>query len=88
MLLAAVIAGLLARVTAATAAFAQPIPIGNDRTPTVAPGPASTVQVISTGMAGWQITLIAVGGAVAAAAVAVFLDRKLGRRRSAPSATA
>jgi hypothetical protein len=86
-LLAAVIAGLLAPVAAATAAFAQPIPIGNDGTTTVAPGPASTVQVISTGMAGWQIALIAVGAALAAAAAAVLLDRKLAGRRTAPSTT-
>ena len=49
----------------------------------MAPVPASTVRVISTGgMAGWQITLIALGAALAAAAAAVLLDRKLaGRRR-------
>jgi hypothetical protein len=39
-------------------------------------------------MAGWQITLIAIGAALAAAAVAVFLDRKLAGRRRATATTA
>ena len=37
-------------------------------------------------MAGWQITLIAVGAALLAAAAAVLLDREMAARR-APSAT-
>jgi hypothetical protein len=87
--LAAVIAGLLAPVAAATAAFANPIPIGDGGTTTVAPGAASPVQVIATGgMAGWQIALISVGAALVAAAVAVLLDRKLAGRRGAPATTA
>jgi hypothetical protein len=45
--------------------------------------------VISTGgMAGWQITLIALGAALAAAAVAVLLDRKLAGRHGATATTA
>src|SRR5689334_3750981 len=52
------------------------------------PAPATTVRVISTGgMAGWQITLIALGAALAAAA-AVLLDRKLASRRGATATTA
>jgi hypothetical protein len=78
--LAAVIAGLLASVGAAAAAFAQPRPIGDETTP-VTP---AIVRVLTTGgMAGWQITLIAVGAALAAAAAAVFVERKLANRRSA-----
>ena len=78
-LLAAAISGLLASVAVVPAAFAQPIPIGeDDGTTSVAP------VVISTGgMPGWQITLIALGAALAAAAEAVFLDRKLVGRRHA-----
>jgi ABC-type Co2+ transport system permease subunit len=87
--LAVVIAGLLASVAAATAAFAQPIPVGDGGTTLLAPGAASTVRVISTGgMAGWQIALIAVGAALVAAAAAVLLDRKLAGRRGAPATTA
>ena len=81
--LAAAVAGLLASAAAATAAVANPIPIGDGGAVPIAPVRAATVQVISTGgMAGWQIALIAVAAALAAAAAAVFLDRKLaGRRR-------
>ena len=86
--LAAVIAGLLASTAIVPAAFAQPIPIGNDGTPAT-PVPLPTVRVVTTGgMAGWQITLIAVGAALIAAAAAVLLDRKLAGRRGAPATTA
>ena len=86
--LAAAISGLLASVAAATAAFAQPIPVGDGGTNPVAPVPA-TVRVITTGgMAGWQITLIALGAALAATAAALLLDRKLAGRRGATAATA
>ena len=84
--LAAVISGLLASAAAATAAFATPVPVGDGGTVPLAPGPA-TVQV-SAGVAGWQVALIAIGAALAAAAVAVFLDRKLAGRRRAAATTA
>jgi hypothetical protein len=85
--LAAVISGLLASTAIVPAAFAQPIPIGDDGAPTT-PIPPPTVRVVTTGgMAGWQITLIAVGAALVAAAAAVLLDRKLaGRRATATTA--
>jgi hypothetical protein len=86
--LAAVIAGLLASAAAATAAFANPIPVG-DGGASVAPVPATTVRVITSGgMAGWQITLIAIGAALLAAAVAVLLDRARSARRNAVSGAA
>ena len=86
--LAAVISGLLASAAAATAAFAQPIPVGDGSTNPVAAVPA-TVRVITTGgMAGWQITLIALGAALAATAAALLLNRKLAGRRGATAATA
>jgi MFS family permease len=85
---AAAIAGLLASAAAATAAFANPVPFGDGGTIPLAPAPA-TVQVISTGgMAGWQVALIAVGAALAAAAAAVLADRKLAGRRRATATTA
>jgi hypothetical protein len=87
--LAAVIAGLLASAAAATAAFANPIPVGDGGTTPVAPLPAATIRVITAGgMAGWQVALIAVGAALAAAAAAVFLDRRLAGRRRATATTA
>jgi hypothetical protein len=44
--------------------------------------------ITAGGMAGWQITLIALGAALAAAAAAVLLDRKLAGRRGATATTA
>ena len=85
-ILAAAISGLLASVAAATAAFAQPIPVGDGGTNPVAPVPA-TVRVITTGgMAGWQITSIALGSALLAAAAAALLYRALAVRKAAASA--
>jgi hypothetical protein len=77
--LAAVIGALLA---SAVAAAAQPMPIGYGGTPS-APVPAAAVRVITVGgLAAWQITLITLGAALAAAAAAVLLDRKLVGRRA------
>jgi hypothetical protein len=46
--------------------------------------PGGTAQVITAGgMPGWQITLIAVAAALAAATAAVFLDRARTSRRPA-----
>jgi hypothetical protein len=75
--LATLAAALLAAAATAPAAFARPVPpVGGG---TVAPPP--TVQVVAGGMPGWQIALIAFGAAIAAAAVAVFLDRARATRR-------
>ena len=46
----------------------------------VAPSPHQTHAAAAVGMAGWQIALIAVGAAILAATVAVFLDRARARR--------
>jgi hypothetical protein len=80
---AAVLVGLAASVlvvlTGATAAFAYPVPPQG--------GPAGPVQpprvhtIVTGGMPGWQIALIATGAAVFAAALAVTLDRILAARR-------
>ena len=87
--LAAAVAGLLASAAAATAAVANPIPIGDGGAVPIAPVRAATVQVISTGgMAGWQIALIAAGAALAAATAAVFADRRLAGRRTVTATTA
>ena len=85
--LAAVISGLLASA-AATAAFANPKPIGDGGTIPLAPAPATVRLITAGGMAGWQVALIAAGAALAAAAAAVFLDRKLAGRRRATATTA
>jgi hypothetical protein len=84
-LLAAVMSGLLASAVAATAAFANPIPVGDADTSPITQIP----RVISAGgMAGWQIALIAAGAALAAAAAAVLADRKLTGRRGVTATTA
>ena len=89
--LAAATCGLLASAAIVPAAFARvvPDPGGQYGTAPVAPVPATTVRVVTAGgMAGWQITLIALGAALVAAAAAVLFDRALAARRVAPAATA
>ena len=80
--------GVLAWAAAVPAASARVIPVNDlgDYEPTrVTTGP--TVRVITVGgMPGWQIALIAVAAALAAATAAVFLDRTRTSRRSAASA--
>ena len=94
--LASVLAGLagvlLASAAAVPAAFAGTDPIPDPPgytgdpyigTIPVTSVPATTVRVISTGgMPGWQVTLIAIGAALLAAAVAVLLDRARATRRN------
>jgi hypothetical protein len=87
--IAAVLAGLVATVVAsavaAPAAFAMqvPPPGGPAGHPVKhAPiAPAHTHTVVIGGMPGWQITLIAAGAALAAAVLAVLLDRILTARQ-------
>jgi hypothetical protein len=56
---------------------------GAGGTTAVTPLPATTVRMVATGgMAGWQITLIALGAALLAAAAAVILDRARAARRA------
>jgi hypothetical protein len=86
------LAAALAALTCALLASAAIIP-GASAMIVIPPGgggtaPAPAVQVISGGMAGWQITLIAVGAALVAATAAVFLDRALVARRAVSATTA
>ena len=82
--LAAAALGLLVWAAAAPAASARMVP-ADDNYGSAGTGP--TVRVITAGgMPGWQIALIAVAAALAAATAAVFLDRARAGRRSAPSA--
>jgi hypothetical protein len=84
--LAALASALLAATAAAPAAFARPIPLAPGRDATVHLPPVQTVVV--GGMPGWQIALIAIGAAVAAAAVAVLADRARAARRHQPAPSA
>jgi hypothetical protein len=83
----AVLAGLggtlLTLIIAAPAAFAVLPPPEPE-----APAPVKVHTVVTGGMPGWQITLIAVGAALLAAALAVVLDRAwAARRRATATAT-
>ncbi len=72
-------------LTGATAAFAYPVPPQG--------GPAGPVQpprvhtIVTGGMPGWQIALIAIGAAILAAALAVTLDRARTAHRRLPRQT-
>jgi hypothetical protein len=52
------------------------------------PGGVQVHTVVTGGMPGWQITLIAVGAALLAATVAVLADRARASRRRAATAAA
>jgi hypothetical protein len=81
--------GAFALLTLAAAAPAALPPPGPAGTTGVTPVPATTVHVITTGgMAGWQITLIALAAALLAATAAVLLDRAWATHRATPRATA
>jgi hypothetical protein len=76
----AALTGMALALAAAPAAFAArvPPPGGFGRT---APAPAGGLA--GAGMPGWQITVIAVAAALAAATAAVVLDRARTGRRTA-----
>ena len=88
--LAAFVVGLLASAASIPAAFAMvPDPGGAGGTAGVTPVPAPAVRVVVTGgMAGWQITSIALGSALLAAAAAALLYRALAVRKAASAASA
>jgi hypothetical protein len=90
--LAAVTAGLLAWAAAIPAAFAREVSV-----PSPGSGyeiarfglvPATTSHPAATGMPGWQITVIALGTTLAAAAVTIVLARARAAHRAVPSPAA
>jgi len=80
-ILAAVItlAGAMLALATAPAAFARPLP-PPDCCATGANAPVTLIT--GGGMPGWQITLIAVGAALAGAAMAILLDRARAARKA------
>jgi hypothetical protein len=87
---AAALAGLGAALVAfgTTPAFAMVMPPAGGG-PDVVPQHLVPVHAVVTGgMPGWQITLIAAGAALLAATVAVLLDRARAARRDAITAAA
>ena len=75
------LAGTMLALATAPAAFANPLPPSDCCTS----GQSAPVTVIAGGMPGWQITLIAVGAALAAAILAVLLDRAWAARKTHPA---
>ena len=82
--IAATLAGLaaaaLALTAASPAAFAIRVPPPGD-SGGPAPAPPQIHTIVTGGMPGWQITLIAAGAALLAAVLAVILDRARAARR-------
>ena len=88
--LAGILGALAASMLALGApAFATRVPPagGWDNQPAVA-GQGTTHLVVVGGMPGWQITFIAAAAALAAAALAVLLDRAHAARRHPSTRTA
>jgi hypothetical protein len=83
-ILAAVItlAGTVLALATTPAAFAEPLPPSDCCTSGAATGP---VTIVTGGMPGWQIALIAVGAALVGAAIALLLDRSRAARRTHPT---
>jgi len=80
--LAVVTCGVLSWAGAVPAASASVIPVPGDGP--YGPAPAPAIRVIAVGgMPDWQITLIAVAAALAAATAAVALDRARASRQTA-----
>jgi len=74
-------ASVLGTLTGATAAFAYPVPPpGGPVQP-----PPQVHTIVTGGMPGWQIALIAIGAAIFAAALAVTLDRARTAHRQLPA---
>jgi hypothetical protein len=84
-ILAAVVAlaGTVLALATAPAAFAKPLPPPDCCATDTTTG--SVTFITGGGMPGWQITLIAVGAALAGAALAVLLDRAWAARKTHPA---
>jgi hypothetical protein len=79
---------LMAFAGTASVAFATEVPPPGGPAG-IGPAPAVSVPTVVTGgMPGWQIALIALGAALLAATIAVFLDRTRAGRRIPSAASA
>jgi hypothetical protein len=79
----ATLAGTVLALATAPAAFAHPLPPSDCCATGATTGPVTVIT--GGGMPGWQITLIAVGAALAAAILAVLLDRAWAARKTHPA---
>ena len=78
----ATLAGAVLALTTAPAALAKPLPPSDCCTSGAAAG---VTLITGGGMPGWQITLIAVGAALAGAALAILLDHARAARKTHPA---
>ena len=78
----AALAGAVLALTTAPAALAKPLPPSDCCTSGAAAG---VTLITGGGMPGWQITLIAVGAALAGAVLAVLLDHAWTARKTHPA---
>jgi hypothetical protein len=86
-ILAGLAGALLALTAASPAALAVRVPPPGGGAGTVQP-PPPVHTIVTGGMPGWQITLIAVAAALIAAAMAVIVDRVWAARRHLTAPTA
>jgi hypothetical protein len=86
VILAGLTGSLLALSTGAPAAFAYVLPPGPSSGGTAGSPPVPTI--VTGGMPGWQITLIAAAAAAFAAVGAVLLDRARAARRHQTASSA
>jgi ABC-type phosphate transport system permease subunit len=81
---AATLAGGLLALAAASPTLARPWP-GSTFPSAPAQAPVQIHTIVTGGMPGWQITLIAAAAALLAATVAVLLDRARMGRKTRPT---
>ena len=91
--IAVMLAGLACALVACAASAPPAFASVSVRPPPVSPGwnkhpPVQLHTVVIGGMPGWQITVIAAGAALLAAATAVLLDRARATRRHITAPTA
>jgi hypothetical protein len=67
--------GLFLCAPSAWALIARPVGSGSSAALSPQPVPSAVNTVVTGGMAGWQIALVAIAAAVFAAALAVLIDR-------------
>ena len=79
---------IIPAASARTTMFPHPDPGWEGGTTLPTPASANAGVVPGGGMAGWQITMIAVAAALVAATVAVLLDRARAARRAATATSA
>ena len=84
----ATLAGTVAALATAPAAYASLPPHGGSGGGGAGGAPTTVPVIAAGGMPGWQITMIAVGAALVAGAVAILADRSWTARKAHAATTA